>query len=622
MIELAKHIEVLLLENDCVIVPGLGGFIAHNRPAEFKKSANVFCPPVRTIGFNPQLVMNDGLLVQSYMQAYNTDFPDATRKIEKIVSDIKEQLYRNGQAEIENVGTLYYTMNGVYGFEPFANTFFNPHLYGLGSFTMSPLHELSESKPAVALSDSVINGSLRSGNSLLNSEISITQNPEISIVQSPDVERIFAANSEAKPADDAARIGMEMVYRNSENDSVDNNGVGNDSIGNNGIAKHDNDNVVSADSNNTEKRIVLIELSGNNQARFDSAECDRSACNTENCINVGDKQVSDTESLIDNVAAVQNEAKTIGNRIVSAESVSTKNLSANDNTTSDTDVTLHNSHNNDVSSHRNDKLKKIFRKMTEHIVGTAAAVILFFVLSTPVENTYLDNASYASLGAETMLDAIRDRSWVTSHKDASTGNEDDFYQNRNIVRTKNNVNTLKPVAVKSVKVEKTENEEKNNKAKDNVKAEKAGNNGKAEKAEKAENVEKAEKAEKSDKAAKSAVKKDETTGDSKNSMAGNPDSKQNKQNNLNNQANQVNQVNQVKSNMSHVIVASLPSKADAEKELGKFKAEGYSDAKILESDGRFRISLYSFANSADAYKKTSELRKIEKFKGAWVFKSK
>lgn len=29
MIELAQHIEVLLLENDCVIVPGFGGFVAY-----------------------------------------------------------------------------------------------------------------------------------------------------------------------------------------------------------------------------------------------------------------------------------------------------------------------------------------------------------------------------------------------------------------------------------------------------------------------------------------------------------------------------------------------------------------------------------------------------------------
>ena len=115
MKELARHIEVLLLENDCVIVP--------NKAAEFKDSANVFCPPVRTIGFNPQLTINDGLLAQSYMQAYDTDFPDASRKIESVVSQIKDSLYKNGQAELENIGTLYYTMAGVYGFEPYQNAF-------------------------------------------------------------------------------------------------------------------------------------------------------------------------------------------------------------------------------------------------------------------------------------------------------------------------------------------------------------------------------------------------------------------------------------------------------------------------------------------------------------------
>ena len=37
MIELAQHIEALLLENDCVIVPGLGGFVAHYTPAMSEK---------------------------------------------------------------------------------------------------------------------------------------------------------------------------------------------------------------------------------------------------------------------------------------------------------------------------------------------------------------------------------------------------------------------------------------------------------------------------------------------------------------------------------------------------------------------------------------------------------
>ena len=46
MNELYKHIEVLLLENDCVIVPGLGGFIAHYRSA-VQKGDGRFQPPMR-----------------------------------------------------------------------------------------------------------------------------------------------------------------------------------------------------------------------------------------------------------------------------------------------------------------------------------------------------------------------------------------------------------------------------------------------------------------------------------------------------------------------------------------------------------------------------------------------
>ena len=83
MIELARHIEILLLENDCVIIPDFGGFIAHYQPARYIKEENLYLPPVRTIGFNPQLTINDGLLAQSYMQAHHTDFPDATRMIEE-----------------------------------------------------------------------------------------------------------------------------------------------------------------------------------------------------------------------------------------------------------------------------------------------------------------------------------------------------------------------------------------------------------------------------------------------------------------------------------------------------------------------------------------------------------
>ena len=47
MIELAQHIEALLLENDCVIVPNFGGFVAHYAPATYVKEENLL--PVSSV---------------------------------------------------------------------------------------------------------------------------------------------------------------------------------------------------------------------------------------------------------------------------------------------------------------------------------------------------------------------------------------------------------------------------------------------------------------------------------------------------------------------------------------------------------------------------------------------
>ena len=140
MIELAQHIEVLLLENDCVIVPGFGGFVAHYAPATHVKEENLFLPPTRTIGFNPQLKLNDGVLVQSYMTAYDTSFADANRIVEKEVSEFIELLHEEGKAHLENIGEIHYNIYGNYEFVPYDFKITTPSLYGLDSFEM---HELS-----------------------------------------------------------------------------------------------------------------------------------------------------------------------------------------------------------------------------------------------------------------------------------------------------------------------------------------------------------------------------------------------------------------------------------------------------------------------------------------------
>ena len=145
MIELAQHIEALLLENDCVIVPGLGGFVAHYTPAMRVAEENTFLPPTRIIGFNPQLKMNDGLLVQSYMAVYDTDFSDATRIVGKSVKELLALLHENGKVDLPNIGELRYNIHDSYDFIPYDDKLTTPYLYGLGSFEMQELAVLRKS---------------------------------------------------------------------------------------------------------------------------------------------------------------------------------------------------------------------------------------------------------------------------------------------------------------------------------------------------------------------------------------------------------------------------------------------------------------------------------------------
>ena len=143
MNELSQHIEYLLIEHDCVALPGLGGFVAHYSEATWDERNHTFQPPVRHIGFNPQIKLNDGLLEQSYMEVYGTDFGDAQKRVRRGVEQLKEQLFEEGQAELPNVGELRMSIRGTYDFTPYDHRLISPWLYGLGVLEVAQLAEVT-----------------------------------------------------------------------------------------------------------------------------------------------------------------------------------------------------------------------------------------------------------------------------------------------------------------------------------------------------------------------------------------------------------------------------------------------------------------------------------------------
>ena len=148
--ELERHIEILLLSNDCVIVPDFGGFMAHHVDARYDGRDNMFLPPLRTVGFNPQLKMNDSLLAQSYVEAYDISYPEAIDRLANEVVEIRQRLENEGKYEINNIGTIYLNEDGNYTFEPCEAGILTPNYYGLGGFDMLPL-SAQENEPTVTL---------------------------------------------------------------------------------------------------------------------------------------------------------------------------------------------------------------------------------------------------------------------------------------------------------------------------------------------------------------------------------------------------------------------------------------------------------------------------------------
>ena len=134
--ELRRHIEILLLSHDCVIVPNLGGFMAHHVAARYDKADGMFIPPCRLLGFNAQLNMSDSVLAQSYADAYDLSFPEAVRRVEHEVSLLKERIAKNGRYDFASLGTLSVNSDGRYEFEPCPAGILTPSLYGFGAFEM------------------------------------------------------------------------------------------------------------------------------------------------------------------------------------------------------------------------------------------------------------------------------------------------------------------------------------------------------------------------------------------------------------------------------------------------------------------------------------------------------
>ncbi len=125
MYELIEHIEYLVCQHDCVVIPGVGAIIAYHVPAYIDSEHSCIYPPKRALSFNTQINHFDGLLAASVSRREKVSFEKASDMVSKSVSDIMNCLDSQNEVSLGRVGALRKNAENIIEYIPGANTDFS-----------------------------------------------------------------------------------------------------------------------------------------------------------------------------------------------------------------------------------------------------------------------------------------------------------------------------------------------------------------------------------------------------------------------------------------------------------------------------------------------------------------
>ena len=143
----ASYVRELLYEQDCVVIPDFGGFIAHFLSAGFQTTNGGYQPPKKRIAFNEVLKFDDGLLSNYIAYRQQLTRGESLEQIALFVREIKDTLAAKNNYYFEHVGIFTLNKEGKLLFEPSDNTNFFAEGFGLATLFLHP----AENQPIEAL---------------------------------------------------------------------------------------------------------------------------------------------------------------------------------------------------------------------------------------------------------------------------------------------------------------------------------------------------------------------------------------------------------------------------------------------------------------------------------------
>ncbi len=136
---LVRYIRDLLCESDCVILPGLGGFVGNYKSAEIHPITHIFTPPAKSLAFNARLITNDGLLVDHIAKSEELSLSEVQSKLEAFIASIQKEIQESSFYILEGIGKLFLNANKSIQFEPEMERFPIAEAFGCQEFFIKPI---------------------------------------------------------------------------------------------------------------------------------------------------------------------------------------------------------------------------------------------------------------------------------------------------------------------------------------------------------------------------------------------------------------------------------------------------------------------------------------------------
>lgn len=133
------HIQYLLTTHDCVVVPGLGAFVAQYSSAVLSADGTLMSPPHRQVGFNAAITHDDGLLVSSVARREAISYDEARTMVANAVEVLNHRIELGHSIEIPRVGVLSFVDDNLL-FSP-TDDIANLRFLGLPQLPLKPIAE-------------------------------------------------------------------------------------------------------------------------------------------------------------------------------------------------------------------------------------------------------------------------------------------------------------------------------------------------------------------------------------------------------------------------------------------------------------------------------------------------